>query len=838
QAKGDTLEPSQGNITPKKWGFQDQATINDVAVVGVNLHGTFDHLLTASTYGGFDTKYRSSAPYNNLVLAAGSRPFVGFHYALEGCPQPVFSDVAKAVATKLKSALPGWLTGSKTTVEKPMTVAMQPSETMGCRFGLCDLRRTASSIVLSPDHKLAAVSDALGRVILMDAYRGITLRIFKGYREAQCSFIQVPDERHSKHRIGNKVALFLVIYSPKKGTLEIFTVQQGQKVTTFSASRFSRLIYNNYGLMGFTTTSKSRYICQFDTVLIDNDGQIKEISIPFHFALSEKNNKRARDIHLFKKLKQFLKHDECEKEELESEVFNICTELKTTELKMQTLELLLADKNLPAEVILKCVQYFLEDSNETEVDNLKIVSENVRLLISFYVFTKNQELDLKNGNSEEESEETKLNLETKQLGNLQKFLDLSTIKDQQPTELKVDFLEAGELSPSEFISVFDVNHQGIINLKQNVDDSLLFRTSELIFKKYVQNPKLDGLAEQIQTNKMKTKDLFYLLIQYWVNRPLNNNINLELEMNNLFSLISVLVKTANHEDVMADYNSTSKFWGGVREILANSSKPFPALTAAILCKNVSEKIEASTSLDEENIEILSQESIEWTLLIGKLEDVSLLNIILSNKPTAKYANLPKLKHEHIDISLKYILEKGKGSVSELVARWLTRCGIDPENIVVNDALLKKSQEEDSSKSSEGDDDDLPEQDIMPHKIEEVQSEQVFEHLNLLRSQFPYSLEASVILTNMCWEYALAWQKDIENLANLEACIKCLTHISGDCLKRDCVSKTLVYLIIKWRYFWALQQIFWILTWMQFSKVLEFLSRLFILNQFGKTARNL
>lgn len=75
-------------------------------MVGVNLHGTFDHLLTASTCGGFETRYRSSAPYNNLVLATGSRPFVGYHYALEGCPQPVFSDVAKAVATKLKSALP------------------------------------------------------------------------------------------------------------------------------------------------------------------------------------------------------------------------------------------------------------------------------------------------------------------------------------------------------------------------------------------------------------------------------------------------------------------------------------------------------------------------------------------------------------------------------------------------------------------------------------------------------------------------------------------------------------------------------------------------------------
>lgn len=46
------------------------------------------------------------APHNTLVMAAGSKPFVAFHYALEGGTQPVFTDVAKAVANKLKSALP------------------------------------------------------------------------------------------------------------------------------------------------------------------------------------------------------------------------------------------------------------------------------------------------------------------------------------------------------------------------------------------------------------------------------------------------------------------------------------------------------------------------------------------------------------------------------------------------------------------------------------------------------------------------------------------------------------------------------------------------------------
>lgn len=94
------------SLMPKKWGFQEQSLINDSAVVGLNVANTFDHLLIASTCGGFYTKYRAMPPNNTLVIAAGSKPFLGYHYALEGGGQPVLSDVAKAVASKLKSTLP------------------------------------------------------------------------------------------------------------------------------------------------------------------------------------------------------------------------------------------------------------------------------------------------------------------------------------------------------------------------------------------------------------------------------------------------------------------------------------------------------------------------------------------------------------------------------------------------------------------------------------------------------------------------------------------------------------------------------------------------------------
>jgi hypothetical protein len=89
----------------KKWGFTEQDRVADLEYVGPATNNTFDHLVTASLCGGFNASYRSSAPQTSLILAAGEKPYVGFHYALEGEAPLVFAGVTKAVVSKVKSAL-------------------------------------------------------------------------------------------------------------------------------------------------------------------------------------------------------------------------------------------------------------------------------------------------------------------------------------------------------------------------------------------------------------------------------------------------------------------------------------------------------------------------------------------------------------------------------------------------------------------------------------------------------------------------------------------------------------------------------------------------------------
>lgn len=87
----------------KKWGFTDQ-NVADSDVVGPATNNTFDHLVTASLCGGFSINYRSSAPQMSLILAVGKKPYVGFHYALEGEAPSMLAGVTKAMVSKVKSA--------------------------------------------------------------------------------------------------------------------------------------------------------------------------------------------------------------------------------------------------------------------------------------------------------------------------------------------------------------------------------------------------------------------------------------------------------------------------------------------------------------------------------------------------------------------------------------------------------------------------------------------------------------------------------------------------------------------------------------------------------------
>lgn len=138
---------------------------------------------------------------------------------------------------------------TSTSLEISKNNSQESTETLSCRYGISDIMREGDSIVCSPNKMLSAVTDAMGRVTLVDNKRGVAIRMWKGYRDAQCGWIEVGEDKYSGiHKNSNKsvrtthvrTTLFLVIYAPKKGVIDIWGIQQGPKITTFTASKNGR----------------------------------------------------------------------------------------------------------------------------------------------------------------------------------------------------------------------------------------------------------------------------------------------------------------------------------------------------------------------------------------------------------------------------------------------------------------------------------------------------------------------------------------------------------------------------------------------------------------------
>uniref|UniRef100_A0A4W5MMQ7 RAB3 GTPase activating protein subunit 2 (non-catalytic) n=1 Tax=Hucho hucho TaxID=62062 RepID=A0A4W5MMQ7_9TELE len=262
----------------KKWGLQDMDAIVDHSSVGIMTLCVFDQMRNASILGGFHASVKGSLPAMSQYITVGGGPYTGFYYAVEGSSQPLLSHVALAVASKLTSAL---FTAARSHPYPVLPLCPGP------RFGLPDSRRHGESICLSPCNTLAGVTDDFGRVMLLDVGRGIAIRMWKGYRDAQLGWVQVSEGRGESSPsapLPRRHAQFLVIYAPRRGILEVWGTQQGPRVGAFTVGKHCRLLYAGYRLMGVNSVTSqgwqlhTQQVCLFDPAT----GALRTVTVPFH----------------------------------------------------------------------------------------------------------------------------------------------------------------------------------------------------------------------------------------------------------------------------------------------------------------------------------------------------------------------------------------------------------------------------------------------------------------------------------------------------------------------------------------------------------------------------
>ncbi|XP_047200713.1 rab3 GTPase-activating protein non-catalytic subunit isoform X2 [Girardinichthys multiradiatus] len=786
-AGSDVVPPPP--LAYKKWGLQEMDTTVDHSSVGVMTLCVFDQMKNASILGGFHASVKGSPPAMNQFVTVGSGPYTGFYYAVEGNSQPLLSHVAMAVASKLTSALfsaaSGWLGWNKNKNEEEAAQKqkpkVEPATPLGIRFGLPDSRRHGESICLSPCNTLAGVTDDFGRVTLLDLTRGITIRMWKGYRDAQLGWLQVQEERGDREfspsaSLPRRHALFLIIYAPRRGILEVWAMQRGPRVGAFTVGKHCRLLYAGYHLMGVNSvTSQGWQLHTQQVCLLDpTSGALRIFNIPFHLALSDKKNERARDMHLLKRLTAVLKSRDLNPDVLETEAKSVLLEIKHPAIKKQALESLLSSRNVPVSCLTSVTsalhdtvkqQDTATDTNEVEASLLQLCSSHLKLL---QLYTDIQQLQSA-ANTEACSENDSLKGIEEELSRmgptLQRYAQLSS----KPSVSFAQDSPDTPLSAQAFLTQLECAEDGEVKVNRSSDAEWNQLGNFMFWGCLCGKSPIHKVCDTLQLAGISPQQLLSLLMSVWLQREKEMLQKPVETVRNLHTLLIALSNMDGAVDESWDPQSVSPWWQQVRFTCIQSHNAAAALLAALVAHQAAKASitsRADSQLQSE-WEAVSLELEQWVVCVRQLEDVLVLQTLLlvpSPQGTAGGAV--------VQCSIKTLLEGGTGGIADSVSKWVFRQNMAPEQL--KEILQRKENQDGGDKKEQIEDGGGAEE---KGKSSE-DADRTTELLLAVCQRFPESLSPDLLFAHCSWEYVVQWNKDPEETRYLFCAVEHLKFISS------------------------------------------------------------
>lgn len=668
----------------KKWRFNGQKNITDIASCGIFPPNMFDRLRTGSFLGGFNASISGNMPAMSHYITTGIEPFVAVYTAVEGSSPALISDVALAVASKLTSAVLsritaasgwlGWGTTSSTQATdpaKPEKPKVEKGTPLHARFGLPDTRRHGNSITLAPNGRLAVTTDDFGRVMLLDAKKAIVVRLWKGYRDAECGWVMVTEENHQdaeKPKTSPRTALFLVIYATKRGILEIWRTEQGPRVAAFNVGKDCRLLYAGHGIMGLGHVVKQGQASPQHTLnctLIQGDGTLKTFLVPFHCALSDKHSKRVRDLHLLKHISAILdktklcpeNETEVGAKEMEESVLNVLSDIQTPQLLQQGLQCVLSTVGFPSSLLLKAVMTVAETAQKKDhsSDDQGEEKEDTKILLDFckmhqqLIQTHDSIWKLCNDKSESVKESCNKSSKEWPLANLlgltkSEVSELLTAlgKDNRSQHHTAEVSGNSTRSPvslciAAFLGCFEfasgINRRkkeeetspdnsagpsGVgsvipVAVRKGLSSQMTVQLASFLFKMCLSGQCSAGrLAIPLDSSGIDPRHLMNLLISGWLldSEPCCDAVRTMFLLHSLISTLSSFTGALTSE-ISSSHghdNAVSPWWENIRHALAQSTATRRALSLAAVCRAVAMEIStASRKVEDEDEEAEREE---------------------------------------------------------------------------------------------------------------------------------------------------------------------------------------------------------------------------------------
>ncbi|XP_057715816.1 rab3 GTPase-activating protein non-catalytic subunit isoform X3 [Corythoichthys intestinalis] len=760
----------------KKWALQDMDNIVDHCSVGVMTLNVFDQMKNASVLGGFNASVKGSPPAMSQYVTVGGGPYTGFYYAVEGSTQPLLSHVALAVASKLTSALfsaaSGWLGWNKNKNEvesaQKHRPKVEPATPLGIRFGLPDSRRHGESICLSPCNTLAGVTDDFGRVTLLDLNRGIAVRMWKGYRDAQLGWLHVPEEQVGRESSPSasrprRHALFLVIYAPRRGILEIWAMQYGPRVGAFTVGKHCRLLYAGYRLLGVNSvTSQGWKIHTHQVCLLDPITEaLRTVNVPFHLALSDKKSEGAKDMHLLKKLTTMLKSGDMEPDILESEVKALLLDIKNSSIQKQALESLLSNKNVPVLCLTNIIRALLnalqqQDAKLEDTVLLQLCSSQLELLQLYTDIHHVSTAAAFEGDSEAldtlegiEGELSRLN------PTLQRYIKFNS----RPSVSFVQDAPDAPLPVQAFLLQIECAEDGQLKLIQRSEAEWTQLGSFVFWGCLCGKSPPHKICDKLQQAGINPPQLLSLLLGVCLQREKEMIQNPTECFKNLYALLVLLSNMEGAIEETWDSQSVSPWWQQARNILVQSHNSAAALLAALVAHRAAKasiNSRADSKLQSE-WEAVSLELEHWVVCVRQLEDVLVLQTLLLMTPIAGSVGGPA-----VPCSVKTLLEGGSGGITDNVSKWVFRHNLAPEQLK---EIFQKMEDKEEGAGDE-----------VSNILENT--DETAELLVAVCKRFPHSLSPNLLFAHCCWEYVVQWNKDPEEGAHLCQAMEHLKLVSS------------------------------------------------------------
>lgn len=191
-------------------------------------------------------------------------------------------------------------------------------------------------------------------------------------------------------------------------------------------------------------------------------------------------------------------------------------------------------------------------------------------------------------------------------------------------------------------------------------------------------------------------------------------------------------------------------------------------------------------------EDMSVDMVQWNVLLKQLEDLVTLSRLISYRPSQSRSLNDELLQcrsdepaDSLDFTLTTILQKGRGAVTELIARWLTQNLLEPDILFSQQlSLAAPNADADASESTSAE----------PMVVEPAaEAENPFlvsaEELAVIQDLFgdvrrhlPHSTERDVLLLNVALEYAAMWIRSPACTALLDRSLSAVTALGSDVLR--------------------------------------------------------